>query len=596
MSTAKNRYLKLMQRLWRELSLRRRWQLIAISCGMAVSSITQVALVASIMPLLTGLSKSTYSNNYNYLYMVCILFALLAVFSSFARSYSFWLNAKLSALVGTDLNNICLRRSIRQPFISHLQRSSVDVITGLAQVNQVVGGIISPLLQMLTCFLTILGAFITVMILSWQATLLVCFLFISAYILIARIFQLPLQRNGDLLLILWSQELRVLQECLNGFRDMILDGSEDIHLLKYHKTISQIRMITAQNAFMQSSPKFAIEAIGYVSLSITTIFLAINGSDLVSVLPLLGAFALAAQTMLPNLQQIYSCWGSLNSSFSSLQKVINLLDQSDVFCSKQTTEFVTSPVAGIFRSALVFKNVSFQYTSLLPDVLSDLSFDINKGDYIGIAGLSGSGKSTLVDILMGLLEPSTGAISIDGTILGSDDLPLSTWRKVVSHVPQHLFIIDSTLAENILFGAKSTVLDTSLLAKSISIAQLDALIEELPEGLDTQLGEGGIRLSGGQRQRIGIARAIYRSESFLVLDEATSALDSITESKVLSGIKNLGMGLTIVMITHRMMTLRNCNKILVLDKGKMVAYDTYDSLMLKCNLFSRLVSGAEIYE
>jgi len=118
----------------------------------------------------------------------------------------------------------------------------------------------------------------------------------------------------------------------------------------------------------------------------------------------------------------------------------------------------------------------------------------------------------------------------------------------------------------------------------------------LPEGLDTQLGEGGIRLSGGQRQRIGIARAIYRSESFLVLDEATSALDSITESKVLSGIKNLGMGLTIVMITHRMMTLRNCNKILVLDKGKMVAYDTYDSLMLKCNLFSRLVSGAEIYE
>jgi ATP-binding cassette subfamily B protein len=285
-----------------------------------------------------------------------------------------------------------------------------------------------------------------------------------------------------------------------------------------------------------------------------------------AVIPLLGALSLGAQRLLPSLQQIYSGWASLKSYNAAIQGVLAMLNQP---LPPQAPSAEPLPLREDIRLA----GVHFRYGPEQPQVLQGLDLEIRRGERIGLIGSTGSGKSTTVDLLMGLLAPSAGRVLVDGMDLHDPAHPerLVAWRATIAHVPQSIYLADSSIAENIAFGVPRQQIDLARVKQAAAQAQIASFIETRPEGYGSFVGERGIRLSGGQRQRIGIARALYKQARVLVFDEATSALDSGTEEAVMEAINTLSQSRTVIMIAHRLSTVQRCDRVVRLAQGSIAA-------------------------
>jgi ATP-binding cassette subfamily B protein len=289
-------------------------------------------------------------------------------------------------------------------------------------------------------------------------------------------------------------------------------------------------------------------------------------------IPLLGVLALSAQKILPIMQQSYQAWSSIQASYASLEDTLLLINQPlpHQYLKKETIKIN-------FNHKIEFENVSFKYKTGSQNVLKNLTLCILKGERIGIVGATGSGKSTLIDILMALLEPSSGTLKVDGKAITNKNV--RGWQRRIAHVPQAIFLSDTTIAENIAFGINKEDIDFGRVRNSAAKAQLQDVIEKLPNQYNTPVGERGVRLSGGQRQRIGIARALYKNVDIFVFDEATSALDNKTEESVMKSIEALGKEITVIMIAHRITTLKKCTKIIELSDGKIANIGSYRDIV-----------------
>ncbi len=276
--------------------------------------------------------------------------------------------------------------------------------------------------------------------------------------------------------------------------------------------------------------------------------------------------------MLPAMQQAYNAWAVISGSFVSFQDTIELLDQP---MPQDALEPAPEPLA--FESEIRLDNVRFRYAEESEWVLDGVNLTIPKGARVGFVGSTGSGKSTLMDLLMGLLEPTEGQILVDGEPITGRRT--RAWQRTIAHVPQAIYLSDATLAENIAFGLRHKEIDLERVRRAANQAQIAQYIESDPQGYDAVVGERGVRLSGGQRQRIGIARALYRRADVLVLDEATSALDNETEQSVMEAIENLDRSLTVLLIAHRLTTVRNCDVIVEVKNGRVNSQLTYNELV-----------------
>jgi ATP-binding cassette subfamily B protein len=323
-----------------------------------------------------------------------------------------------------------------------------------------------------------------------------------------------------------------------------------------------------------------MEAFGLVLIAFLAYFLNQRSQGASTALSVIGVFALGAQRLLPSLQQGYAAWDSIVGSQASLADTIRLLDQEIVY---EKTHTVIEPL--IFEDKINFNNVRFKYKHDGPWILDDVSFSIRKGMRVGIVGSTGSGKSTLLDLFMGLLENNEGRISVDGKSIKG--LELLSWQKLVAHVPQTIYLTDASLAENIAFGIPKEEIDWQRIHTVARQAQISEFIESTLEGYQAKVGERGVRLSGGQRQRIGIARALYTDPKLLILDEATSSVDGETELAISTALHNLGDDVTVIVIAHRLSTVRSASQVIYIEEGKILAKGSFEEVRRQISNFDK---------
>lgn len=565
--------------LWPHLSRYRRRQLLLLLLLMLASGLAEILSLGAIIPFLTVLSvpekllnipffreffaKLSLENTNQLLLLTTFIFIVAAVLAALIRLSNLWFSSRLAAEIGSDFSSRCYELTLFQPYIEHLNKNSSDFITAAtSHISRTVAAIAATL-HLLSSVIVALGLIIGLIAIDWVVAIFTAVLFGLVYYFLALNNRKLLNRNSQAIANASKRQVQAIQEGLGSIRDVILDGKQQMYVDIYRSADRPQRILNANNRFLSMYPKYVVEALGLVAIAVLASFIMLQqGLGSTSVIPTLGGLALGAQRLLPTLQQVYRSWSQVKGFNADIAAVLRLLNQS-------ANMSITRVGKSLSFDNVSFDNVYFKYGANHTEVLKGLSFQIKRGERIGIIGSTGSGKSTTIDILMGLLKPTKGHVLLDGISIfdaGSND-KLNFWRASISHVPQTVYLTDSTIAENIAFGVPSHDIDIHRVKHAAKQAQISTFIESCPDGYNTCVGERGTFLSGGQRQRIGIARALYKNAQVIIFDEATSALDTSTEKSLIDAINQLSTDLTLIMIAHRLSTIQQCDRILCIEKG-----------------------------
>ena len=585
---------KLLARLWYHLG-RRRYQFVLLAGLILLSAFAEVMTLGAILPFIAILAAPEKAMQYpvvadiarswsidtpdQLVLPLTAAFCLAAIVAGVMRITVMWLSTRLTFASGADLSIEIYRRTLYQPYKVHVARSSSEMISGITgKVGHTTIGVLFPLLTVISSSVLLVAIAIALVVINPLVAMLAAGGFGAGYVLITWFSQRRLNRNSQLIADEHTRVVKALQEGLGGIRDVLLDGTQVVFCDVYQQAERRWRLAHGENVFIGQSPRFVMEALGIVLIAVLAVAVSRQPGGVAEALPVLGALALGAQRLLPVLQQGYAAWASIAGSLASFEDTIELLDQP---LPEEASRPRPAPL--LLRNEIRFDGVRFRYGADGPWVLNDLDLVIPRGVRMGFVGTTGSGKSTLMDLLMGLLSPSDGRILVDGEPLSNERT--RAWQQSIAHVPQTIFLADTTIAENIAFGVRRKDIDMDRVGNAARQAQIADFIESKPDGYEATVGERGVQLSGGQRQRIGIARALYKEASVLVLDEATSALDNATEKEVIDAIAGLDRELTILIIAHRLTTVRHCDSIVELENGQVVAQGTYDELMMTSDSF-----------
>ncbi|MGC8659675.1 MAG: ABC transporter ATP-binding protein [Desulfomonilaceae bacterium] len=593
----------LLLNLWRHLKKRRQRQLLLLLLLMLTSAFSELITLGAVLPFIGVLTVPEKVFNYTVIEKLVrivgitspsqlvaplvVTFALTALLAGSLRLLLVWTNAKLSNSVGADISIEMYRRTLYQPYKIHVVRNSSEVIDGITHKSWIAMATLQAVLTLASSTLLLIFLTIALVAIDPFVVSVAVFVFGVSYGTISWAARRKLKANSELIATESALAISALQEGLWSIRDVLLNWTQPFYCDSYSRADIPYRKAYGSNMFIAVSPRFAMEAIGMVLIAAMAYGLSRASGEVSTALPLLGALALGAQRIIPSLQQIYSAWVSITGNHASLATVIELLDQP---IPPEASEPAPPPLQ--LNDSICFKSVWFRYLDSEPWVIKNFNLTIHKGSRMGFVGSTGSGKSTAMDLLMGLLEPTSGQILVDG--LNITGKRLRPWQQSVAHVPQSIFLANSTLAENIALGLPRELIDMERVAQAARQAQIADFIESRPDGYFSQVGERGVMLSGGERQRIAIARALYKQASILVFDEATSSLDNETEQAVMECIENLDKELTILIIAHRLTTVQHCDQIVELADGELVAQGTYDELMETSSSFFRMASARAI--
>jgi ABC-type multidrug transport system fused ATPase/permease subunit len=586
--TPNNELGDLLRALWRHLSRRRQRQFVLVTGLMVVGAFAEVVSLGAILPFIGILVAPDRVFNHplgariaqawgitspdQLVWPLTVAFALVAIGAGAIRTLVLWCTTRLSYASGAEISMDVYRRTLYQPYQVHVARNSSVIISGITTKVHEAVNVLYLLLTATSSALSGLAIVVALIAIDPLVAAVATLSFGASYGLTTWLCRRSLRRNSHRIAYEQTQLVKAIQEGLGGIRDVLLDGTQSAYCDIYRHADRPLRRAQGSNIFIAQSPRFIIETFGMVLIAALAYGLTRQPGGVATALPVLGALALGAQRLLPILQIGYSSWAGVVSSHGSLTDTVKLLEQP-----LPPELSLPTPAPLPFRTAARFDAVRFRYTADGPWVLDDFNLTIRKGCRVGLVGTTGSGKSTALDLLMGLLTPTEGAVLVDGQPVTGNIV--RAWQRAIAHVPQSIYLTDATLAENIAFGVPREAIDRERLKRAASQAQIADFIEGRDGGYDTVVGERGVRLSGGQRQRIGIARALYKQASVLVFDEATSALDNATEQSVMDAIEGLDRDLTIVLIAHRLTTVRRCDIIVELQHGRVVAQGTYEQLL-----------------
>ena len=579
----------MLKRLWNHLSKRRQKQFIWMQIFIVVASFFEMASLGAVVPFLGVLSEPepVFQNEYlqpfikffditeaNQLALpMTVLFVCLVLLSAIIRLILLWTLTRLSQLAGADLSINIYRHTLYQDYSVHVSRNSSEVINGIITKTQTVSkGVFGPILNLISTSVTILGIIAVLLLINVTVTLTAFIGFGSLYLIVMYLTRRNLKENSQHIAEKSDLMVKSLQEGLEGIREVLINNNQQFYTELYRSSDLQMRRASWRNEMIYSSPRFGMEGVGISIVAIFAYSATLNLGGIDQFLPILGAFVLGAQKLLPAIQKAYASYSRVKGSKYSLLDVITLLDQPlPVSVDEQSPDYFP------YDNSIELNNLSFRYSEESPWILKNINLEIPKGSVVGVVGTTGCGKSTLLDLIMGLLPPSAGEVKVDNVSLKADNK--RSWQAHISNVPQHIYLSDGTIEENIAFGLPSDEIDHERVLEAAKKAQLSDLIEKWEKGYQTLVGERGTRLSGGQRQRVGLARAFYKQTDVLILDEATSALDDETELAVMDSIESFDEELTVVIIAHRITTLKSCDMIIKLGSDYTMQTLSYEELI-----------------
>lgn len=498
---------------------------------------------------------------------------------------------RFSTMRGFTLSSRLLQAYLHQPYTWFLERNSSDVSRSvLGEVQNLINQIVIPGSRLLSNIILAVAIISFLIFVDPGVAIVSALLLGGAYAAIYLKLRVKLLVLGEQILAANQERFRLTQEATGGFKEVKLMGLEESYVASFRKPAKRLARSVALSQVINQLPRFALEALTFaVLLSVILFMIFRNSGDMTAAIPILGVFAISVMRLLPALQQVYSAISQVRNAKPVLDHIYE--DYSDA-----KNQQVDAPVNanGTDRMPLereiAMRDIVFSYAKANKTAVNKLNLTFPAFTTIGIVGGTGSGKTTVADLILGLLTPESGDIRVDGVTLDRDNM--HAWRRSLGYVPQSIYLTDASIAQNIAFGIPEEAIDMAAVERAAKTAVLhDFVMSELPEHYDTIVGERGVRLSGGQRQRIGIARALYHDPSLLILDEATAALDNLTEGAVMEAVQNIRNDKTIIMIAHRLSTVRKCDQIFLLEEGRLASSGTFDELVANSDTFRRMAAN-----
>jgi ATP-binding cassette, subfamily B, bacterial PglK len=576
--------LDIMRKLKTLLSRQEKIHLAMLACLVCAAAIFETLGVASILPymsLLTMPDSELSQRVFDYathltgetardqlvVYVGCAVLVGV-VFGSLLSGLSTWYALRFSMIRIHAMSQRILVSYLGRDYEFFIQRNSSTLLKNLlSEVGNVVGGVMTPLIQMSTRIIVVVLLTFLLFFVNFKVAAISVGVFLGIYVSIYIFTRHTLSRMGAESVAANDARYQTLTELFSGIREVKLWNKEKYYFSLFSRASEHFADMNSRSQLIALVPRYALEILAFGGMVIVTIVLASTGKNFSNYIPLLSLYAAAGYKLLPSLQQVFVNLSAIRFSAASLNALVEE-SKTWLLADASLQQAVLKCPERHLNREIRFEDVTYCYPGSDEAAVGPLNLNIPAFCTTGIVGASGAGKSTLLDLMLGLLQPSSGCIFIDDQVL--DAVSRQNWAAVVGYVPQSIYLTDGTVAENIAFGTPSGDIDLVAAAAAARAAQVYDVIDALPEKFQTRLGERGLRLSGGQRQRIAIARALYRNPEILIFDEATSALDSETEEAVMEAVRSLAHQRTIVIVTHRHSTLRDCEWIYSLEGGKLV--------------------------
>ena len=509
------------------------------------------------------------------------VFALLIISLSF-KALTNYLQVRFIQLSGYSISKRLLQGYLHQSYAWFLTRHSADLGKNiLTEVDKVVDFGISSLFDLISKSIVTTALIILILIVDPILTLIAGLSLGSAYIFIFYLVRNLLKRSGEYRLKNNLLRFNAVGEAFGAAKEVKIGGLEEIYIKNFSNSAKIYATTQAFAEIISQLPRFLLEAIAFGGILLIILYTMSQTGSFNNALPILSLYVFVGYRLMPSLQQIYVSLTSLTFVDPSLENLVNDLKNLKLDIFHKDKEALS------FDNEIILNNVCFNYPNTSRQSIKNISLNIPVKSIIGLVGATGSGKTTIVDIILGLLDPQIGNLKVDKKIISKKNV--RSWQRNIGYVPQHIYLSDDSVAANIAFGVEHKNINYNLVKKVAKIAKVhNFVIEELPLQYQTSIGERGVRLSGGQRQRIGIARALYHHPKLLILDEATSALDNQTEEAVMNSIYSLSKDITIILIAHRLGTVKNCDKIFFLSNGMIKAEGSFDELKEKYSFFQDL--------
>ena len=559
---------------------------------MIIMALLDMIGVASILPFVTVLTNPDLietnailnmmfqvsnifgvETNQQFLFVVGVSAFVLLIISLIFKALTAYAQTRFVQMRQYTLSKRLVEGYLNQPYSWFLSRNSADLgKTILSEVGQVIGSGMRPLMELISKGLVAIALITLLVIANPKLTFIVGLTLSVAYGIIFYFVKNYLSRIGEERLKNNQHRFTSISEAFGASKDVKVRGLEEVYIKSFSNPARIFAQIQASSEIISQLPRYILEAIAFGGTLLIILYILIQTGSFSSALPIISLYVFAGYRLMPALQQIYASFTNLTYVGPSLDKLHDDLKSLKPLKKNQDQGTLT------FDKTITLKNIHYNYPKSARVALKGVNLTIPAKSTVGFVGATGSGKTTIVDIILGLLEAQKGTLEVDGKVITEKNS--RAWQRSIGYVPQHIYLADDTIAANIAFGVELKNIDQYLVESAAKIANLDIFVKnELPNQYQTITGERGVRLSGGQRQRIGIARALYHNPKVLILDEATSALDIQTEEAVMEAVNNLSKDITIILIAHRINTVKNCNIIFKIDKGQIIGQGTFDEII-----------------